>query len=62
MEKKKKFTRCPLCNVEGYQLDSNKLVWYHDHINNRGGLEKHKWSINTGRLFNLKSTEDDTVV
>ena len=58
----KKFTRCPLCNVEGCQLDDNRLVWYHSFTDTRGVPETHKWSVNTGRMFNQKATEDDTVV
>ena len=61
-ENKKKFTRCPLCNSEGTQLDNNPLVWYHSFTNSRGGPETHKWSVRTGRMFNLSATEDDTVV
>jgi len=59
---KRKFARCPLCNVEGCQLDNNKIVWYHSFIGNRGGPEIHKWSVNTGRMFTLKITEEDAVV
>ena len=61
-EVKKNFTRCPLCNREGQQVDNNELVWYHVTTNNRGGPETHKWSVRTGRLFTLKATEDDSVV
>lgn len=59
---KRRFTKCPLCNVEGCQVDGNNLVWYHSFTNNRGAPEVHRWSVNTGRMFTLKATDEDTVV
>ena len=58
----KKFKKCPICNVEGCQVDNNKMVWYHKTSDNRGKPVVHRWSINTGRMFTLKPTEDDNIV
>ena len=57
----KKFIRCPQCSQEGKQLDNNKLVWHHVTTDNKGQIETHKWSINTGRMFRQEATEDDSV-
>jgi hypothetical protein len=57
----KKHTVCPLCNVEGNQLDGNALVWYHNFTDNRGAPGKHKWSVKSGRMFPVKATEEDSL-
>lgn len=61
MEQEKKYTYCPLCKIEGKQLDDNKLVWYHNYTDNRGAPCTHRWSLKTGRMFSLKATEDDSL-
>jgi hypothetical protein len=56
-----KFHNCPLCKVKGQQVEGNALVWYHMTTTNRGSPLTHKWSVNTGRMFRLKSDEDDSI-
>lgn len=53
---------CPICKVKGEQLPGNSLVWYHVATDSKNRPETHKWSINSGRLFSMKATEDDSVV
>ena len=58
-------TNCPFpeCkNVEGQQLDNNKMVWYHVTTDNRGRKLTHKWSVKSGRPFSLKAGEEDEVL
>jgi hypothetical protein len=57
-----KFHKCPICKVQGEQLKENSLVYYHTTTDNRGAPLTHKWSVNSGRMFTLKTTEDDSVV
>jgi hypothetical protein len=53
---------CPICKVKGQQVANNPLVWYHMTTDNRGAPVTHEWSVNSGRMFSLKATEDDSVV
>lgn len=61
MEEQKKYTKCPLCNVEGEALDKHKLVWYHSFLDRKGAPASHKWSVKTGRMFVQKASDDDSL-
>lgn len=57
-----KFYTCPICKVKGEQEKGNPIVWYHVTTDNRGMKLTHKWSVNSGRMFTMKATDDDAVV
>ena len=57
-----KFLTCPLCKIKGEPEKGNPIVWFHATTDNRGAPLTHKWSVNSGRMFTMKATEDDSVV
>jgi hypothetical protein len=57
-----KFYMCPICKVKGEAEKGNPIVWLHLTTDNRGAPLTHKWSVNSGRMFTMKATEDDSVV
>lgn len=56
-----KFCYCPICKVKGEQDSNNTLVWFHVSTDNKNRQVTHKWSVNTGRMFTLKASDDDSV-
>ena len=57
-----KFYICPICKIKGEAEKGNPIVWFHLTTDNRGAPSTHKWSVNSGRMFTMKATEDDSVV
>lgn len=57
-----KYFICPLCKTKGEPEKGNPIVWFHSTTDNRGAPLTHKWSVNSGRMFTMKATEDDSVV
>jgi len=59
---KNNFTKCPTCGADGEPLDNNPMVWYHAIETGRGkSLQKHKWSVQTGRMVHTKPDSEDEI-
>lgn len=56
---KKTFYKCPLCAKDGKVCEDSKLVMFHSFVDGKFGPITHKWSVNTGRMFNMKAAEED---
>lgn len=58
------FPRCPTCGQEGKELDSSGMVWYHVLEAGHGAkisFQKHKWSVQTGRMVHTKPDTEDEI-
>jgi hypothetical protein len=61
---KTNFTKCPACGREGQPLDNNPMVWYHTLETGstaRPSFQKHKWSVQTGRMVHTKPDTEDEI-
>lgn len=61
MEKERQIIFCPECGEEGEKIPGNKIVLFHKFEQKPGYFVLHKWSINTGRMFSKKVSDEDEI-